>query len=109
MLVPVEAANPAGAIQLMDYYYHPEVATPVTEFVLYLSPVPGTKEFILKDAKTAEEQNSKGYANKLLATAENPYMYPDDALLARSSYGRELKTDDERQEWDAIFLPISQG
>jgi hypothetical protein len=36
-------------------------------------------------------------------------MYPDDALLARTSYGRELKTDDEREEWDAIFLPISQG
>jgi len=109
MLVPVEAANPAGAIELMDYYYRPEVATAVTEWVLYLSPVPATKELILTDAKKAEEQNFKGYANKLLATAENPYMYPDDALLARSSYGRELKTDDEREEWDAIFLPISQG
>ena len=109
MLVPAEAANPAGAIQLMDYYYRPEVATAVTEWVLYLSPIPATKELILKDAKKAEEQNFKGYANKLLATAENPYMYPDDALLGRTSYGRELKTDDEREEWDAIFLPISQG
>ena len=109
MLVPAEAANPAGAIELMDFYYQPEVATPVTEWVLYLSPVPATKQLILRDAKKAEEQNYKGYANKLFATAENPYMYPDDALLARTSYGRELKTDDEREEWDAIFLPISQG
>ena len=108
MLVPVEAANPAGAIELMDYYYRPEVATAVTEWVLYLSPVPATQELILKDAKKAEEQNYKGYANKLLATAENPFMYPDDALLGRTSYGRELKTDAEREEWDAIFLPISQ-
>ena len=109
MLVPAEAANPAGAIQLMDYYYQPEVATAVTEWVLYLSPVPATKQLILRDAKKAEEQNYKGYANKLLATGDNPYMYPDDALLARTSYGRELKTDDERAEWDSIFLPISQG
>jgi len=109
MLVPAEAANPAGAIELMDFYYQPEVATAVTEWVLYLSPVPATKQLILRDAKKAEEQNYKGYANKLFATAENPYMYPDDALLARTSYGRELKTDDEREEWDAIFLPISQG
>ncbi len=93
----------------MDFYYQPEVATMVTEWVLYLSPVPATKELILKDAKKAEEQNDKGYANKLQATAENPYMYPDDELLGRTSYGRELKTDDEREEWDSIFLPISQG
>jgi spermidine/putrescine transport system substrate-binding protein len=109
MLVPVEAANPAGAIELMDYYYKPEIATAVTEWVLYLSPVPATKQLILRDAKKAQEQNDKGRANKLLATADNPYMYPDDALLARSFYGRELKTDDERAEWDSIFLPISQG
>jgi spermidine/putrescine transport system substrate-binding protein len=109
MLVPAEAANPAGAIQLMDYYYQPRVAADVTEWVLYLSPVPATQELILKDAKANEAQNYKGYANKLFATAENPFMYPDDSLLARTSYGRELKTDDEREEWDAIFLPISQG
>jgi spermidine/putrescine transport system substrate-binding protein len=109
MLVPAEAANPAGAIQLMDYYYQPRVAADVTEWVLYLSPVPATQDLILKDAKANEAQNYKGYANKLFATAENPFMYPDDSLLARTSYGRELKTDDEREEWDAIFLPISQG
>lgn len=109
MLVPAEAANPAGAIQLMDYYYQPRVATDVTEWVLYLSPVPATQELIQKDAEANEAQNYKGYANKLFATAENPFMYPDDSLLARTSYGRELKTDDEREEWDAIFLPISQG
>ncbi len=109
MMIPAHAQNPVGALQLMDFYYRPEIAVQVTEWVLYLSPVPGTQELILKDAKKAEEQGYKGYANKLRLTAENPYAYPTEDFLSRSKFGRELKTDEERQEWDAIFLPISQG
>lgn len=33
----------------------------------------------------------------------------DQAFLSGTSYGGELKTDAERQQWDDIFLPISQG
>jgi spermidine/putrescine transport system substrate-binding protein len=109
MMIPAQANNPSGALELMDYYYQPQVAKEVTEWVLYLSPVPATQEFILKDAKAAEEQNLKGYSNKLDLTAHNPYAYPTQDFLSRSKFGRQLKTDEERQEWDSIFLPISQG
>ena len=33
MLIPVGAKNPQGAYKLMDYYYDPEVAQDVTEWV----------------------------------------------------------------------------
>jgi spermidine/putrescine transport system substrate-binding protein len=109
MLVPVGSANPAGAMQVMDFYYRPEIATMVTEWVLYMSPVTGVKDLILKDAQQAKDQNYKGYANKLFGTAESPYLFPDETFLAKTSFGRQLKTDDEVQEWNSIFLPISQG
>jgi spermidine/putrescine transport system substrate-binding protein len=109
MLVPVGADNPAGAMQVMDFFYRPEIATMVTEWVLYMSPVTGVKELILKDAQQAQDQNYKGYANKLFGTAESPYLFPDEEFLAKTSFGRQLKTDDEVQEWNSIFLPISQG
>jgi spermidine/putrescine transport system substrate-binding protein len=109
MLVPVGAANPAGAMKVMDFYYRPEIATMVTEWVLYMSPVPATKELILKDAQKAHDQGYKGYSNKLYGTARNPYLYPDEQFLSSTSFGRQLKTDEEVQEWNAIFLPISQG
>ncbi|MGZ4124566.1 MAG: extracellular solute-binding protein [Actinomycetota bacterium] len=109
MLVPVGAANPVGAMEVMDFYYKPEIATMVTEWVLYMSPAQGVKELILKDAQKAQDQNYKGYANKLLATAQSPYLFPDDTFLSRTSFGRQLKTDDEVAQWNNTFGPISQG
>jgi hypothetical protein len=47
-------------------------------------------------------------ANKLRASAESPYLYPSEEDLANTSFGRSLETDEEVQEWDSIFLPISQ-
>lgn len=109
MLIPVGAQNPVGAMQAMDYYYDPEAATMVTEWVQYMSPVPATQELMLRDADQAEEAGDKGRANKLRASAESPYLYPDEEFLSRTSFGRPQTTDDEVEEWDSIFLPISQG
>jgi spermidine/putrescine transport system substrate-binding protein len=95
-------------MQLMDFYYDPEVATMVTEWVQYMSPVPATQELMLQDADAAEEAGDKGRANKLRASAENPYLYPSDEFLAKTSFGRPLETDEAVEEWDSIFLPISQ-
>ncbi len=109
MLVPVGAANPVGAMEVMDFYYKPEIATMVTEWVLYMSPAQGVNALILKDAQKADDQKYKGYANKLYATAKSPYLFPDDTFLSRTSFGRQLKTDDEVAEWNNTFGPISQG
>lgn len=109
MLVPVGAQNPAGALQLMDYYYQPEVATLVTEWVLYMSPVKGVADLILKDAQKAQDQHYIGYANKLNETATNPYLFPSEEFLSQTSFGRQFKTDEEYDEWNNIFLPISES
>jgi hypothetical protein len=53
-------------------------------------------------------QGYKGYGNKLLATAENRFTFPDEEVLSATTFLRDLKTDEEREEWDAIFSPISQ-
>jgi spermidine/putrescine transport system substrate-binding protein len=109
MLVPVGAKNPVGAAQVMDWYYDPKIATEVTEWVLYNSPVKGVQELIIKDAAIAEDQGYKGYATKLYSTAENEYLFPSQAYLDRTSFGFELENDSDAEEWDNIFLPISQG
>ena len=108
MMVPVGAANPVGAAMTMDWYYKPKIATMVTEWVLYLSPVDGVQELIVEDAKAAEEDGNKGYATKLYATAENPYAFPDEDTLSKTFFGRSIVSDDEAEEWDNIFLPITQ-
>ncbi len=109
MLVPVGAQNPVGAAQIMDYYYDPKVATDVTEWVLYMSPVPKTQELIQKDAEKAEDQGYKGYANKLYQTAQSPFLYPSQEFLDKTAFGFADWTDEAAEEWDSIFLPISQS
>ncbi|MEX2202701.1 MAG: ABC transporter substrate-binding protein, partial [Actinomycetota bacterium] len=109
MLIPAGAQNPAGAAQLMDFYYDPQVATMVTEWVLYMSPVSQTRELIIQDAEAAEEDGFKGYANKLYLTAGSEFLYPSDEFLSRTSFGFTDWTDEAAEEWDSIFLPISQG
>ena len=106
MLIPVNAENPAGAYQMMDFYYKPEIAQLVTEWVLYMSPVPAVQELV---AAHADEVKDEAYAEDLRLTAESPLLWPDDELLGRVSLGRNLVTQEERDEWDSIFLPVFEG
>ncbi|HLB62297.1 MAG TPA: spermidine/putrescine ABC transporter substrate-binding protein [Actinomycetota bacterium] len=109
MLIPAEAAHPDAALATMDYYYRPDVATMVTEWVLYMSPVPQTQELILKDAEKAYDKGWKGYGNKLTLTADSDYLYPSDEFLGKTSFGREFETDEEYNAYLDIFSPIWQG
>jgi spermidine/putrescine transport system substrate-binding protein len=104
MLIPANSANPQGAYQLMDFVYQPEIAQLITEWVLYMSPVPAVQDLI---AQHASEESGQ-YAEDLDATATSEYLWPDDALLARTPFGRNLTTDEEREEWDNIFIPLTE-
>jgi spermidine/putrescine transport system substrate-binding protein len=106
MLIPVGAKNPQGAYKLMDYYYDPEVAQDVTEWVAYMSPVPAVQGLIADHAK---EEKDPDTAAALAAMAESPYLWPDDAMLSQLKFGREFTTDDEREEWDSIFIPLTES
>jgi len=105
MLIPANSSNPQGAYRLMDWVYDPEIAQLITEYVLYMSPVP-----VVQDRISQHADAEKGAtATNLRATADNPLLWPDDALLARTPFGRNLTTDDEREEWDAIFIPVTES
>ena len=58
MLIPVGAKNPQGAYKLMDYYYDPEVAQDVTEWVAYMSPVPAVQDLIADHAKEEKDPDT---------------------------------------------------
>ena len=109
MMIPVGAANPAGALELMDWVYKPNIATAITEWVIYLSPVKGVQDLIMQDAQAAEADGSKGYANKLYDTAKSPFAFPDETILSQTKFGTNITSDSQLEEYNNIFLPISQG
>jgi spermidine/putrescine transport system substrate-binding protein len=108
-MIPSTAEHPVSAYTLMDYVYKPEIATMITEWVLYMSPVPETQDLIRQDAQEAEEKGWMGYANKLQATADSPYLYPTEEFLSKTSFGFDDWTDETAEEWDAIFNPVLLG
>jgi spermidine/putrescine transport system substrate-binding protein len=104
MLIPANSKNPAGALQLMDFYYNPVNAQMLTEYILYMSPVPAVQELIAKHA----QQETGTYATQLDETAKNSMLWPDQALLSQVSLGRNLTTDEESKAWHDTFDPIWQ-
>ena len=106
MMIPANSANPAGSLEMMDFFYRPEIAQMVTEWVLYMSPVPAVQELIAQHAKDAVNPD---VAAALKDTATSPMLWPDEQLLAQVSLGRQLDTDAEIQEWDSIFATIWEG
>jgi spermidine/putrescine transport system substrate-binding protein len=102
MLIPANSANPQGAYQMMDFYYDPEPAQMVTEWVLYMSPVPEVQELIAAHGEETGDED-------LIATADNPFLWPDQTTLSNTSLGYSIQDDEAAAEWDATFNPIWGG
>jgi spermidine/putrescine transport system substrate-binding protein len=77
MLIPANSANPAGALEMMDFFYKPDIAQMVTEWVLYMSPGPARCPFVSRGvgALASTEQSRE--------TAESPMLWPDRPACPR--------------------------
>jgi spermidine/putrescine transport system substrate-binding protein len=101
MMIPAGAANPKGAIQVMDHYYKPEIAAMLTEWNAYVSPVPAGGELVQEHADEA-----KGGTKEVLETiANSPYVFPTPELEAKL-YSYRVLEGDEVEKWNDLFLPI---
>jgi spermidine/putrescine transport system substrate-binding protein len=101
MCIPAKAANPYGAIQVMDWYYQPDIAAKLTEWNAYVSPVPAGGEIVQADADAA-----KGANKEILETiAQSPYVFPTPELEARLYSYREF-SGEELEQWNDLFRPI---
>ena len=53
MMIPKYAQNPVAAMELIDWYYKPQIAAMVTEAINYITPVPSVQGIIQADAAKA--------------------------------------------------------
>lgn len=94
LMIPNLARHKRNAERLIDYYYEPEVAAELATWVNYVCPVPAAREVLAssKDKETA-------------ALAEDPLIFPDDAMRKRLAIARDI-TSEERtgfaKKWNAI-------
>ncbi|MEU6766576.1 spermidine/putrescine ABC transporter substrate-binding protein [Streptomyces sp. NPDC046853] len=94
LMIPNLARHKQNAERLVDYYYDPEVAAELAAWVNYVCPVPAARD-VLASSKDKE----------LAALAEDPLIFPDDAMRKRLAIARDI-TSEERTEfakrWNAI-------
>jgi Spermidine/putrescine-binding periplasmic protein len=72
MQIPKGAQHKYTAELMIDWVYDPVIAAQMAAWIQYVSPVKGAKE-----ALAANEDP------EVAALAENPLMFPDDAMLAK--------------------------
>jgi spermidine/putrescine transport system substrate-binding protein len=105
MCIPIHSSAPVDALKLMNFYYDPEHAAMLTEWVNYITPVPACKTVIEKHAAEAKSAGDEKYLKEV---AESPLVFPTDAMTAKVHDYRVLTAEEEKQ-WNALFEPIYQG
>lgn len=96
MMIPITAANPVDAITWMDYYYQPDVAGTIEDYVDYVCPVPAAKDYILNTIGDPDVANS-------------PLVFPTPDVLAKSHDFYVYKNYADYQAWNNTFNPIVQS
>jgi spermidine/putrescine transport system substrate-binding protein len=105
MAIPITAKNPVDAITLMDFFYQPDIAGTLAEYINYVSPVPAAKDQIEKDAAAAKG----GDKTTLEQVATSPLVFPADADYARLHYYVTFGSVSEQQTYNKLFEPIVLG
>ncbi|MFB7865829.1 PotD/PotF family extracellular solute-binding protein [Streptomyces sp. NPDC056069] len=94
LMIPNLAQHKTSAEQLVDYYYEPEVAAELATWVNYVCPVPAARDVL---ADSGDEER--------VALAEDPLIFPDDAMRKRLAIARDITADERTvfaKRWNSI-------
>jgi spermidine/putrescine transport system substrate-binding protein len=105
MTIPITAKNPVDAIELLDFFYRPEIAGTLAEYINYVSPVPGAKQQIDKDAAAAKGDDKA----TLQQVATSDVVFPGDDIYKRLHYYVTFDSVTESQTFNKLFEPIVLG
>jgi spermidine/putrescine transport system substrate-binding protein len=93
MAIPQNAAHPMDAMELMNFYYQPEIAAELGVWVQYICPVPDAKPIMAKMDKTV---------------ANSPLVFPTPEMEAKVHSYQTLDAEEE-QIWNDLFNEVVQG
>jgi spermidine/putrescine transport system substrate-binding protein len=93
MAIPQNAAHPIDAMEMMNFYYQPEIAAQLAGYVQFICPVPAAQEVIAKTDKT---------------TANSPLVFPTPDMESRLHSYKTL-TPEEEEVWNDLFNEVVQG
>jgi spermidine/putrescine transport system substrate-binding protein len=105
MMIPKTAANPVDAIMLMDFFYDPQNAADLAEYINYVTPVPAAQQVIQAAAAKASGADKK----TLEEVATSELVFPTPADYAKLKHYRSFKDNQDKQKYLSLFQPITQS
>lgn len=104
IIIPQGSANPAGAMEWMNFIYQPEIMAMMAEWITYIPPVPAARDVVLQDAANASGKDAEFLRN----FADSPLVFPSEEDMSKLARYRVL-TPEEEQQWNSIFQQVYQG
>jgi spermidine/putrescine transport system substrate-binding protein len=105
MMIPKTAANPVDAIMLMDFFYDPDIAASLAEYINYVTPVPAAQQVIQSAAAQAKGADQK----TLQEVATSELVFPTAQDYAKLKHYRAFKDNAEKQQYLGLIQPITQS
>lgn len=103
MEIPIMAEHPRDAHAFLDFYYRPEIAAMVTDWVLYMTPVKGVQEIMQQKAQDAKSTANKKYYETL---SQSPMLFPPDDLSQANLYEYKVMSENELQQYEDLFAKV---
>jgi spermidine/putrescine transport system substrate-binding protein len=107
MVIPAGAEHPLDAHMFMNYVYDPRIATNITKWVWYESPVAAVQDQIREDVETKHETNVS-CAPFCDTLAEDRFVFPTEETNAQTIPYKRLD-EEEEQAWNDLFQQVVQG
>jgi spermidine/putrescine transport system substrate-binding protein len=93
MMIPNQAAHPYNAHLWMNYYYQPETAAIVEDWVNYICPVDGATDVLLKSDPSV---------------AKNQLIFPPKSTLDKAHVFKALSPEED-QKFNELFQQLQGG
>ena len=97
--IPAKAQHPTDAHLFMDWFYRPEIAVQVTDWVLYMTPVDGVQDLMRQKAGESKG-GTAGYYETL---AESPLLFPPKDPLEANLHPYHEYDAETFQAWAEPF------
>lgn len=97
--IPLNAQHPTDAHLFMDWFYRPEIAVQVTDWVLYMTPVDGVQELMRQKA----EESKGGTARYYETLAESPLLFPPEDPAEANLHEYRAYDAETFEAWAELF------
>lgn len=101
-MIPIGAAHPTDAHAFMDFFFRPEIAVQVTDWVLYMTPVRGVQDLMREKASASKGADRRYYE----ALSESPLLFPPEDPATANLHEYIAFSDEEYSAYAELFSDV---